>query len=601
MNWLDIILPYRVWIKHRNFDSIKSFENDLMPKSYDATLIIPFYRKKIKELYSKNEKPDKIDIKQHLEGVNYSYMNNKGPYIAASEASLFLIYNTLDIYQSVDKFVYEGMSKLTGENFDNIVDLSKKVQSYNHNFWDGLSDSGLSKLGGHIGESYAAETLQSKGLDVNWAQKSNQAGWDLLVDGHEINVKTVADANTLSKHFNDYPDIPVIIPGDATNIPEQALYISSESGFEELDKIVKEGAENIVVVDPSLSAQEIMSHTEEATDFLTGAVESTESFIPFITMGLSSTREVRLLMKGHTSVLNSAKNLGLDVAGTGIGGAIGVKAGATIGSLFIPGIGTAVGGLIGGITLALIGRKKTDEIKKKAFNEVFNTYLREVKQYEISKQVIVKNTDKKIKKYKSDIENDLSIEKIKLNKKVKSMSNEMIKINEERYKLTPKKIEKMKKLCVVEIQLLMDSILAKKRKRSKLKAVFYPDSIDFALNNSISSLKTAFHKIKSINSKQISHKDFFNLLAKFGLQEQEILNILLEKEVFRYDKENEYRKNVELLTSELCKKRFDSISKISKFITKEVSKTQSILKEKTIKLSEQLEIVNEEKRKLGLG
>ena len=219
----------------------------------------------------------------------------------------------MDIYQSVDKFVYEGMSKLTGENFDNIVDLSKKVQSYNHNFWDGLSDSGLSKLGGHIGESYAAETLQSKGLDVNWAQKSNQAGWDLLVDGHEINVKTVADANTLSKHFNDYPDIPVIIPGDATNIPEQALYISSESGFEELDKIVKEGAENIVVVDPSLSAQEIMSHTEEATDFLTGAVESTESFIPFITMGLSSTREVRLLMKGHTSVLNSAKNLGLDV------------------------------------------------------------------------------------------------------------------------------------------------------------------------------------------------------------------------------------------------------------------------------------------------
>ena len=68
------------------------------------------------------------------------------------------------------------------------------------------------------------------------------------------------------------------------------------------------------------------------------------------------------------------------------------------------------------------------------------------------------------------------------------MSNEMIKINEERYKLTPKKIEKMKKLCVVEIQLLMDSILAKKRK-SKLKVVL-SDSIDFALNNSISSLNS---------------------------------------------------------------------------------------------------------------
>ena len=600
MNWLDIILPYRIWIKNKNLDSIKSFENDLIPNPYDATLIIPSYRRKIKEINSKKENPDKIDIKQHLEGVNDSYINNKGPLIAASEASFFLTYNTFDTYQSVDRFVYEGMSKLTGKNFENIVDLSTKVQSYNHNFWDGLSDSGLSKLGGHIGESYAAENLQSKGLNVNWAQESNQTGWDLLVNGHEINVKTVADANTLSKHFNDYPDIPVIIPGDATNIPEQAFYISSESGFEELNKLVNEGTENMVLVDPSLSGHEIMSHTEEATDFLTGAVESTESIIPFITMGLSGTREVKLLMKGHTSVLNSAKNLGLDVAGTGIGGAVGVKAGATIGSLIFPGIGTAVGGVIGGVAGAWIGRTKTDEIKKKTFNEVLSTYLREAEQYEISKQIILKNTVEKIKRFKSDIENDLSIEKTRLNKKVKSMSNEMIKVRRELYKLTPQKIEKMKKLCVSEIQLLMESVLATKRKRSKLKAVFYPDSIDFALDNSISSLKTTFHKIKSINSKQISHKDFFNLLAKLGLQEQEVLNVLLEKEELRYNKENEYRKHMEQLTSELCKKRHTSISKISKFITKEVSKTQSIIKEKTNELYEKLEIVNEEKRKLGL-
>ena len=40
---------------------------------------------------------------------------------------------------------------------------------------------------------------------------TNQAGYDLLVNGEEFQVKCVADISSVSNHFEKYPDIPVFI------------------------------------------------------------------------------------------------------------------------------------------------------------------------------------------------------------------------------------------------------------------------------------------------------------------------------------------------------------------------------------------------------
>ena len=607
MRWIDVVLPYRFWLKLKDADSIKNIEQDFLPKSYDPSLVLPEYRKKIKQLNDQadNSADDskKIrDLKDSLDSVNNSFLKDKGPYIAGAEAALFLGQDAYNAYQSVDEYVYEGMSRLSGENLDNIADLSTKVQSYEHDFWGGLTDSGISKVGGHIGEAYAADSLQSKGLDVQWAEESNQAGWDLLVNGHEMNVKIVADANSLSQHFNEYPDIPVIIPGDATNIPEDAINIGSEAGIEELNQALSDGTENIIAVDPTLSGQDIMSHTEEATDFATGAVDAVDSFIPFITVGISGSREFKLLREGHTTIVDSAKNFGLDIAGTAVGSTIGAKTGAVIGSLIFPGVGTAIGGVIGGVAGAFFGRGKTDEVKKQALTEAFDNYKNEAQRFERDKQVILTNTNESINKLKKEVINDINKEKNLSKIEIDKRSKEIQSFRKHLHNVNHHEYESFKKNSLIEIEELFFKVKSQKNARNKWKALFFPSIEDFAITKIIESLEKLKHKINSINTyaSSLDRSKIINIFSEVGLQQNAILDLLMDRELSRYKYESTYQSKIDSLISSLAKKRHQGITRISSFITQATQNAHKSIKGKVEIVLDKMEVVNIEKRKLGI-
>ncbi len=95
---------------------------------------------------------------------------------------------------------------------------------------------------------------------------------------------------------------------------------------------------------------------------------------PFITLALSTTREIRLLSDEKTTIGDSLKNAGLDVAGTGLGGFGGAKLGAAIGTAITPGFGTIIGGAIGGLIGGLGGRFLTDKVKTVRLREVKEVY-----------------------------------------------------------------------------------------------------------------------------------------------------------------------------------------------------------------------------------
>ncbi len=90
---------------------------------------------------------------------------------------------------------------------------------------------------------------------------------------------------------------------------------------------------------------------------------------PFITLALSSFREIRLLDQGKTELETSVKNAALDVAGSGGGGLVGAKFGAILGSALFPGLGTAVGAALGGFFGSWGGRSLTNSIKESDLNE----------------------------------------------------------------------------------------------------------------------------------------------------------------------------------------------------------------------------------------
>ena len=84
---------------------------------------------------------------------------------------------------------------------------------------------------------------------------------------------------------------------------------------------------------------------------------------PVVTLVLSTAREIQLLDQGKTTLDAAFGNAVLDVTGTGVGGWIGGKAGATAGTAVFPGFGTVIGGLFGAIIGAFGGRFITNEIK----------------------------------------------------------------------------------------------------------------------------------------------------------------------------------------------------------------------------------------------
>ncbi len=67
-----------------------------------------------------------------------------------------------------------------------------------------------SALRGYVGDMMVASRL--KGHEVSLPETSNNAGYDLLVDGHQFQVKCYRDSHAaLGEHFEKYPDIPVYV------------------------------------------------------------------------------------------------------------------------------------------------------------------------------------------------------------------------------------------------------------------------------------------------------------------------------------------------------------------------------------------------------
>lgn len=286
-------------------------------------------------------------------------------------------------YLMIDTHFYEGISNLSGHHIETLGDLASKIQDYQYDIWHGLAEKGIDKLAGHIAETYIAEHFQNAGVDVHWPDASNQAGWDLIAQGHEVNVKLIENVDSLATHFSKYPDIPAVIPGDSADIPPDAFHFNHITTKDQIADALHDG--HLILVDDSLSHADVMHQTSDATDILTGSARLVKAHIPWITLALSGWREANLLLDSKTNMQTAIKNIGLDVAGTTggawIGGKAGALLGAKIGTAFSPGIGTAIGGgigaILGAIGGAISGRKLSTSIKEDDFKTANALLLKE--------------------------------------------------------------------------------------------------------------------------------------------------------------------------------------------------------------------------------
>ncbi|MCW5550003.1 MAG: hypothetical protein KIT44_13650 [Opitutaceae bacterium] len=159
-----------------------------------------------------------------------------------------------DFYQGFAQ-VDENMLRAAGDLFNiqiaTIGDLSAKL--------DGIAVSaGLTAaLKGRVAEHVLADRLAEIGATVSMAESFNQKGWDLLVDGVPVNPKLYADAAHAAGHFARFPDIPVILPADAINLPTNALYFDSVTGanFDAVQEALSLGTHHLRIVEIPLVGQ----------------------------------------------------------------------------------------------------------------------------------------------------------------------------------------------------------------------------------------------------------------------------------------------------------------------------------------------------------
>jgi len=260
-------------------------------------------------------------------------------------------------WSSVDEHVFQAFSHLAREQVDGMADLLRVVHAKEY----AIESAGFArKLLGHVGEWHAQEHLMDAGVAVAMPAASNVPGLDLWADGHAMNVKTVKDAASAAySHFAEYPDIPILVPADATNIPADALHFDPSAGF---DAAALAGSDHLVVVDDALSHADVLDQTNHALDV--AGDPGPHLHFPWVTAAVSGFREARLLVKGHTDLSRAAKNVAVDTAAVGGGGAIGAKTGAAIGTFIAPGVGTVVGGIVGGLVGAMGGRAVANEVKR---------------------------------------------------------------------------------------------------------------------------------------------------------------------------------------------------------------------------------------------
>ncbi len=138
-------------------------------------------------------------------------------------------------------------------------------------------------------------------------------------------------------------------------------------------------------------------------DQVTNATEAIDGnfdfHFPFITLALSSFRELKLLVNNHTEITTAVKNIALDVAGTGIGGFAGAKIGSFIGSLFFPGVGTAIGAIAGGLLGAIGGRMISNNIKYQDLNMAKEEYVNAINAYSLKAEEVNKIANQRFENY----------------------------------------------------------------------------------------------------------------------------------------------------------------------------------------------------------
>lgn len=491
--------------------------------------------------------------------------------IAGSEAFALYGYGIAEKFAAIDGHVYETMSRLTRDNIDTLASLSSSLDQWQHGFWGGLTEHGLYKLGGHLGEVYVAQHLGESGISVDWPKVSNQQGYDQIIAGHEINIKTVADVSQIHRHFANNPDIAAVVPFDAAHIPTDAFHFYPGGTSEQaLQNFLDNDVTHKVIVDHSLSHHGVFDQASDASDAALGGGSIVEMHFPWITAAASSWREWRLLSQSKTSIDTAITHVGLDLVGRGGGAAVGGKVGAFAGSILGP-IGAAIGGVAGAIAGAVIGGEKTDQIKYASLKEAQSQYKASAAEFSSKARA----TESKMR---DEFKIQERVEQQKLSSLAASSKADLLRrLNdlkrwqqEDAQHLSPEVAKRLIAFPYDELKGCYGALLRSVARNKGWREKLWPSARDIAKQDALIAVEQEIEYLQRLldrasNGQSLNIADVFSNLARIGVGETtvSISAEILESE--RKEREEKVRADISKAYQRLSNARSEAFGRLKKY------------------------------------
>jgi hypothetical protein len=235
-------------------------------------------------------------------------------------------------YLRLDPTVMEGVDFASSLDLSSPFSFALFAAEQTSLMAEGGGDS-IHRLKGYVAERLVAHNLSAAGHDVSFPEASNQAGYDLLVDGQPFQVKCTSSPEHVLEHLESYPEIPVIVNSELAEI------LSGTPG---------------VYIDAALSNEEATKITEEG---LQSGADLLDLEIPWIAMAISASVEIKDLYHSRTGFSDALINIASDTAGRTVLGIVCANAVAATGAIFFGPAGAVIGNLTGGVFGGVYGKK----------------------------------------------------------------------------------------------------------------------------------------------------------------------------------------------------------------------------------------------------
>lgn len=615
--------PRWTWVRITHKEKIQSSVSDAISRPYSIDEIFLRIRNEKKPQFPIVDKPpfeaeNLNDSDVRLSDAKIPEGDDRYSYITAGGES-FLLYGSeiWKNFQSIDSHVYEAMSRLSGENIKSIADLSHSFSQYQHDFWGEIPKALLDKWKGHLAEPYAATHFEQAGYHVDWPDHSNQPGWDLLVNGHEVNVKLVGNVSSLYEHFRKFPDIPAVVPGDLHlgAFSDHVFHFDPTQGLNDgFSEFLASSGHHSVIVDTALSSPDVQTQALDSAHAALGGSAAVHAHVPWITVATAGWREAKLLHGGKTDLKAAGTNLASDTVGRGGGALVGAKSGALLGSAIgsiFPGPGTAIGGAVGaavgGVSGSLVGNKISIQFKRKPLDKAIESAQQAKSAFDELQRNVQAESEAK---YSSEVQKQTAnLEQIRMQENgFINQSHDRLKGQlSAKFQLSTEQTKVWFGEAMASLALEAKAVHDEVKNQGAWRRWIWPDLKTVTLVEIIAVNRKRSENLKKSFDEKLQSKldvdcfEILDILSEYGILKNRVEEFVLECEEARNSYEESYRSQISRSYSTIIDARTLAFDKLSTMVNDLMASIRTKLSPLLDDFQEKLDLVYQEREKLGMS